>query len=164
MNTENVNIKEERQDNQKPYYNVKVFLLFLMLAIIVGAISILYKDEPKIEPIKKTITNDFPTFVNVYNSKTDLQRESFWKEVRDKEVQWSGKIEDVRKGIVNKNEMVVVVKNERYTFHAVLADDEMTKKQAMTLNKGSTVALKGVLTGQDSLFSFWEISKATIVK
>ncbi|WP_025847560.1 hypothetical protein [Paenibacillus ehimensis] len=116
------------------------------------------------EELKKIgiISTDFDEFIKEFDSKTQVQQKEFWESIQGKKVQWTGEIEDVRTGLIDKNKNIITVKSGNKRFNAILSDDKNV--DISSLNKSTKITIRGNLSTRKNIVTEWEISEAEIIK
>ncbi|TMV49402.1 hypothetical protein FE783_12880 [Paenibacillus mesophilus] len=146
-------------------WSMKRIVFYLLLCLFVSGCTTKQTDTVKNNSVTRTadpIFTDFNSFITKYNSKTQVQQDAYWQELKGHTVQWSGSVNDAYNDSTNKEQKRIIVHVGGSNFLKVNLSKEVNVDLSK-LNKGDSITIRGTLNEQGGLLQSWGISEATIV-
>lgn len=109
------------------------------------------------EEAKKPISTDFSSFDNPYDNMTDLQKDEYWKKVKGKYVQWTGKVVEVTEDSVS-----VICESDTLLddFGATIVKEQ--RDSLININVDDTITIYGQLSLKEGVIISWQLDNAQI--
>ena len=107
----------------------------------------------------KIISTDFISFEQAYKNMTDLQKGNYVKTIKGRNVQWTGRVDDV-----DANSISIICFDSTLTIDIQASVLESENDKLINIKKGSKITVKGRIISAEGSFLPWLLGDCVIVQ
>ena len=111
------------------------------------------------EDNQEILSNDYISFGKDYEAMTDIQKDDYYKKVKEKWVQWTGTITDVKDDYI-----CIKCLETTLTYDAQCYVKKSEQSKLINLQKDSQITIKGQINTQAGSILPWGLKECTIVE